>query len=73
MTLTVNDTQQKIFVMFAHNLCYYWNIASFDWNGNPDTLYKTDYRVRSVCEQAGKLYVILEDKTGRCLIARTEK
>lgn len=51
----------------------YGNIASFDWNGNPDTLYKTDYRVRSVCEQAGKLYVILEDKTGRCLIARTEK
>lgn len=51
----------------------YRNIASFDWNGKPDILYKTDYRVRSVSEQADRLYVILEDESGCCLIARTEK
>ena len=51
----------------------YRNIASFDWDGNPDILYKTDYRVRSVCELEDKLYMILEDESGLCMIARMNK
>lgn len=51
----------------------YRNIASFDWDGNPDILYKTDYRVRSVCELEDKLYMILENESGLCMIARMNK
>lgn len=46
------------------------NIAAFDWNGEPKELYRTDYRVRNVCQVGNMFYAILRDTQGRCFIGR---
>lgn len=80
----VSATDKTIYVVYDgettwaearddEDLLIYRNIASFDWNGNPLVLYKTDYRVRSVCELSDYLYAIVEDASGRCFLARTKR
>lgn len=48
------------------------NIAVFDWTGTPQTLYKTDYRMRNMCLFDGIIYAILQDVEGKCYLGKAE-
>lgn len=51
---------------------FYNNIAVFDWNGNPKSLYKTNMRVLRVCcdDNTDELYAVVENKDESTYLAR---
>lgn len=52
------------------NRLLFRNIATFDWTGAPQMLYKTDYRVRNMCLLDGSIYAVLQDREGKCYLGK---
>lgn len=51
----------------------YRNVATFDWKGRPNVLYKTNYRVEYLCVSGGTtVYAVVRDLDGGNYIARAE-
>lgn len=49
------------------SLAAFSNIAFFDWNGKPQKLIKTDYRIESICGDGEKIYAFMETPEGNRL------
>lgn len=57
--------------MSGNSCLLYNNIAVFDWKGNPDVLYTTDYRIMNLSvENDAAVHACLEDGNGRRFIGK---
>ena len=51
---------------------FYNNIAFFDWNGNPKSLFRTNIRVLRVCynDNTDELYAVVKDADESTYLAK---
>lgn len=67
------ETTSKDLRLNGDKCLLYKNVAVFDWEGSPQTLYKTDYRVACLCvENDSTLYAVIEDIEGKAFIGKAK-